>query len=385
MTDDQIVNLMHDCRRTLHAHPETAFEEHKTAKLLANILRENGIEVFEGIGKTGLVAVLRNGDGPSIGLRADMDALPVHEENTFGHRSQHQGKMHACGHDGHASMLLGAALYLNTNRNWRGTVNFIFQPAEEALGGGKVMVGEGLFEKFSCDAVYGLHNWPGLPAGSFAINHGPMMAAFDTFEINIEGKGAHAAMPEKGIDPLVIASQVVLSLQTIVSRRLSPQEPAVVTVTQIHGGDAWNVIPEQAVLRGTARCFSEDVQKQIHSLISDIATGTATMNGGRATVAYNYAYPPTINTKDETDIAIQAAERTVGAEKVQYDCKPSMASEDFAFMLKAKRGAYIWMGVDGDVPSATLHNPHYDFNDDTLVVGMRYWSNLVQTYCAPLK
>jgi amidohydrolase len=385
MNDEQIVDVMRNCRRTLHAHPETAFEEHQTAQLLANTLRETGIEVFEAVGRTGVVAVLKNGEGPSIGLRADMDALPVHEENTFDHRSRREGKMHACGHDGHASMLLGAALSLNTNRNWNGTVNIIFQPAEETYGGGKVMVDDGLFDRFPCDAVYGLHNWPGLPAGVFAINHGPMMAAFDTFEINIKGKGAHAAMPEKGIDPLVIASQIVLSLQTIVSRRLSPQEQAVVTVTQIHGGDAWNVIPEQAVLRGTVRCFSAEVQQRIHSMIDDIAESTAAMSGGRAKVIHNYAYPPTINTHNETDIAIEAAKQTVGSDKVQFDCAPSMASEDFAFMLQAKPGAYIWMGVDGNTPSASLHNPHYDFNDDTLAIGMRYWTNLVQVCCAPRK
>jgi amidohydrolase len=385
VNDEQIVDVMRDCRRTLHAHPETAFEEHKTARLLADTLRANGLEVFEGIGRTGLVAVLKNGDGPAIGLRADMDALPVHEENTFEYRSRHEGKMHACGHDGHASMLLGAALYLNANRNWSGTVNFIFQPAEETYGGGKVMVDDGLFDRFPCEAVYGLHNWPGLPAGTFAINHGPMMAAFDTFEINIEGKGAHAAMPEKGIDPLVIASQTVLTLQTIVSRRLAPQEQAVVTVTQIHGGDAWNVSPAHAVLRGTVRCFSADVQKRIHAMIDNIAESTAAMNGGRATVTHNYAYPPTINTHGETDIAIQAAQQTVGPDKVQFDCTPSMASEDFAFMLQARPGAYIWMGVDGATPSASLHNPHYDFNDDTLAIGMRYWANLVQSCCMPAR
>lgn len=382
MKEEAIVEVMRECRRALHAHPETAFEEHRTAQLLANTLRTNGIEVVEGIGKTGVVAVLKNGTGPAIGLRADMDALPVQEANTFGHCSRHAGKMHACGHDGHAAMLLGAALHLNAHRDWRGTVNIIFQPAEEALGGGKVMIEDGLFERFPCDAVYGLHNWPGLPAGSFAINRGPMMAAFDTFEITVTGKGAHAAMPHQGIDPLVIASQIVLALQTIVSRHLPPQEPAVVTITQVHGGDAWNVIPAQAVLRGTVRCFSEEIQKRIHALIDNIATVTASASGGSATLDYRYAYPPTINTDNETDIALQAARLTAGADRVQVDCKPSMASEDFAFMLRVRPGAYIWMGVDGDKPSHPLHNPHYDFNDDTLVAGMRYWVALVQAHCA---
>lgn len=382
MNDAQILEVVRDCRKRLHAHPETAFEEHQTAHLLATTLREHGIEVFEGIGRTGLVAVLKNGIGPRIGLRADMDALPIHEENEFAYRSQNQGKMHACGHDGHAAMLLGAALHLNANRNWTGTVNCIFQPAEESYGGGKVMVKDRLFERFPCDAVFGLHNWPGLAAGHFAINPGPMMAAFDTFEITIDGKGAHAAMPEQGIDPLVIASQLVLALQTIVSRRISSQDRAVVTVTQIHGGDAWNVIPAQAVLRGTVRSFSEDVQNRIRSLIVDFATSIAGMNGGSAAVTYNFGYPATVNSVQETGIAIEAARMVVGADNVQTDCKPSMASEDFAFMLKAKPGAYIWMGVDGDTPSASLHNPRYDFNDDVLNIGIRYWTNLTRAFCA---
>jgi amidohydrolase len=381
MLSVSIAETMRACRHRLHAYPETAFEEHKTSSLIARILREHGIVVFEGIGKTGLVAVLKNGEGPSIGLRADMDALPVQEENTFGHRSQVEGKMHACGHDGHSSMLVGAALYLNENRNWKGIINFIFQPAEESFGGGRVMVEDGLFEKFPCDAVFGMHNWPGLPAGVFAINHGPMMAALDTFEITVTGKGAHAAMPESGVDPLVIASQIVISLQTIVSRRISPHDPAVLTVTQIHGGDAWNVIPERAVIRGTVRCFSQSVQHRIRDMLQDIANGTATTHGARAAVTYTNAYPPTINHREEAGIALRAATLVVGEKNTQYDCKPSMASEDFAFMLQAKKGAYIWMGVDGITPSASLHNPHYDFNDETLEIGMHYWAKLVEIYC----
>lgn len=382
MSNDNLVSIMRACRHAIHSHPETAFEEHRTAALIAGKLRDAGIDVHEGIGKTGLVAVIRNGDGPSLGLRADMDALPVAEANEFSHRSQVAGKMHACGHDGHSSMLLGAALHLKANRNWRGTINFIFQPAEESFGGGKVMLEDGLFERFPCDAVFGMHNWPGLPAGTFAINHGPMMAALDTFEITVLGKGAHAAMPELGIDPLLIASQIVVGLNTIVSRKVSPNESAVLTVTQVHGGDAWNVIPDRAVIRGTVRCFSEKLQKYIEEQIRKVAQSIAFMSGGQAEVGYTNGYPPTINHHHETDVAIKAAQEVVGEEKVLFDCVPSMASEDFAFMLKAKQGAYIWLGVDGDSPSAKLHNPLYDFNDDVLETGMMFWVTLAEQFCS---
>jgi amidohydrolase len=381
MANESLVNTMRACRHAIHSHPETAFEEHQTAKLIAKELRKANIEVHEGIGKTGMVAVLRNGEGPSIGLRADMDALPITEANNFSHRSRVAGKMHACGHDGHSSMLLGAALYLNEHRNWNGTINFIFQPAEESYGGGKVMLEDGLFERFPCDSVFGLHNWPGLPAGTFAINHGPMMAALDTFEITVIGKGAHAAMPELGVDPLVIASQIVLALQTIVSRKISPNASAVVTVTQIHGGDAWNVIPDTAVIRGTVRCFSEKLQSYIEEQIRKVSQATAFMNDGRIEVTYTHGYPPTINHSRQADIAIRAAQAVAGEARVLSDCVPSMASEDFAFMLKVKQGAYIWMGVDGEKPSAKLHNPRYDFNDDTLEAGMLYWVRLAELFC----
>lgn len=381
MTTEHILQTMRTCRHTLHAHPETAFEEHHTARYIANVLKQAGIEVHEGVGKTGLVAVLKNGDGPCLGLRADMDALPVTEENHCSHRSTIDGKMHACGHDGHSSMLLGAALHLHQNRNWTGTINCIFQPAEEAAGGGQVMIEDGLFERFPCDAVFGLHNWPGMPLGTFAINHGPMMAAQDLFEITITGKGTHAAMPETGIDSLLIASQIVVNLQTIRSRKVSPSDAAVLSVTQIHGGDAWNIIPETVMIRGTVRCFDENLQNMIEAQLKTIATSTAEMNGGTANVQYMRSYPATINHHQETDIAIAAATKTVGTDNVHYDVKPAMPSEDFAFMLKARPGAYIWMGIDGETPSAKLHNPHYDFNDDGLEIGMRYWVNLAETFC----
>jgi len=375
--DKKLIADMIQWRHTFHACPELAFEEVSTAAVVASVLREHGIAVQEGVGRTGVVGTLTRGDGPRIGLRADMDALPLQEKNAFAHKSRHDGKMHACGHDGHTAMLLGAAVAISRDTRWKGTVNFIFQPAEEAAGGGRTMVEDGLFERFPCDMVFGLHNWPGLPAGRFAINHGPMMASFDTFEITIQGVGSHAAMPERSIDSLVCASQLVLALQTIVSRRLPPQETAVVSVTQIHGGEAWNVLPDSAVIRGTVRCFSLDTQRRIHDLLTELSGGIAQANGASATVSYRYAYPATINSHAETDIAIRAADAVVGKDKVDWDCVPAMASEDFSFMLNCKPGAYIWMGVDRDT-SIPLHNPHYDFNDDAIELGASYWIELVR-------
>ncbi|MEA2791373.1 MAG: hypothetical protein QOG73_3779, partial [Acetobacteraceae bacterium] len=253
---------------------------------------------------------------------------------------------------------------------------------EGPAGGGRMMVEEGLFERFACDAVFGLHNWPGFPRGHFAINDGPMMASFDTFEIVVDGKGSHAAMPEEGTDVLVCASQIVTALQTIISRRISPKESGVVSVTQIHGGEAWNVLPDRAVIRGTVRCFSSDVQERIRSSIGEVSTGIARAMGANATLDYRYAYPATINNAVQADLAAAAAEATVGASSVRRGCAPSMASEDFAFMLHAKPGAYIWMGVDEATPAAPLHNPHYDFNDAALAIGATYWVNLVKLFCA---
>jgi hippurate hydrolase len=280
-------------------------------------------------------------------------------------------------------MLLGAAVVLSRDSDWRGTVHVIFQPAEEGpAGGGRLMVEDGLFERFACDAVFGLHNWPGFPRGHFAINDGPMMASFDTFEIVVEGKGSHAAMPEEGSDVLVCASQIVTALQTIISRRISPKESAVLSVTQIHGGEAWNVLPERAVIRGTVRCFSSDVQERIRVSIGEVSTGISHALGANATLDYRYAYPATINSAAQADLAAAAAEATVGVSGVRRGCAPSMASEDFAFMLHAKPGAYIWMGVDEATPAAPLHNPHYDFNDAALAIGATYWVNLVKLFSA---
>ncbi|MDP9902995.1 M20 aminoacylase family protein [Variovorax ginsengisoli] len=373
------VSAMRRWRRDLHAHPELAFNEFRTADLVARELAAMGIDVHRGLGKTGVVGTLSTAPGRAIALRADMDALPVREMNTFTHCSRHAGTMHACGHDGHTAMLLGAARHLATHPNFHGTVHFVFQPAEEGEGGGRAMVEDGLFERFRCDAVYGMHNWPGLPAGTFAINHGPMMAALDTFEVTVQGRGTHAAMPERGVDPFTTVAQITMALQTIPGRTLSAMDSAVVSLTQIHGGDAWNVIPDQVVMRGTVRCFSPDIQDRVEAALQTICRSTAEAHGASAIVTYRRAYPPTINTARETDIAITAARAVAGADNVEIDCKPSMASEDFAFMLQAKPGAYIWIGADGAQASLPLHNPRYDFNDDTLGLGAAYWVRLVES------
>ena len=381
--DNDLIDLMTQWRHALHTHPETAFEEIATAKLVAGVLRRHGFEVHEGIGQTGVVGTLSRSAGPAIGLRADMDALPITEANGFAHRSQNEGKMHACGHDGHTAMLLGAAVALSRDPAWAGTVHVIFQPAEEGpAAGARSMVEDGLFERFACDAVFGMHNWPGLPRGHFAINDGPMMSSLDTFEIVVDGKGSHAAMPEEGSDVLVCAGQIVIALQTIVSRRISPGESGVVSVTQIHGGEAWNVLPDRAVIRGTVRCFSSAVQERVRTSIGEISTGIAQALGVSATLDYRFGYPATINSPAQADLAASAAEATVGSSNVRRGCRPSMASEDFAFMLHEKPGAYIWIGVDEGATAAPLHNPRYDFNDAALAIGANYWVNLVKLFGA---
>lgn len=373
------VEAMKRWRQDLHAHPELAFEEHRTADLVARELATMGIDVHRGLGRTGVVGTLKNGKGPSIGLRADMDALPVHELNAVPHASTRPGVMHACGHDGHTAMLLGAAHHLSQNKSaFNGTVHFIFQPAEENEGGGRAMVQDGLFERFPCDSVYGMHNWPGLPAGEFAVNLGPMMAALDTFEITVQGKGCHAAMPERGVDPFISVAQIVLGLQTIPSRMLSAMDSVIVSVTQIHGGDAWNVIPDSVMIRGTVRCFDPAVQDQVELALKSMCQSIASAHRAEATVDYERRYPATINSAAEAESAIAAAKATTGVTRVLTGVRPSMASEDFAFMLQAKPGAYVWMGADGATPCPALHNPHYDFNDDTLATGASYWLSLVE-------
>jgi amidohydrolase len=370
-------------RRNLHAHPETAFEEVRTADFVAEKLAEFGIEVHRGLATTGVVGVLdgrTNSSGRAIGLRADMDALHIQELNGFDHRSRHDGRMHACGHDGHTAMLLGAARYLAETRNFDGRVAFIFQPAEENEGGGRVMVEDGLFEKFPVEAVYGLHNMPGMPVGTVALRSGPAMAAFDIFEIVVTGKGAHAAMPQLGIDPIVVGAQIVTALQTIASRRTAPIDTVVVSVTQFHAGDTWNVIPETAVIRGTVRSFRKDTQDQMERDIARIARGLCDSQGATMTLRYERRYPALVNSEAETATAAAAAARVVGEDKVMKGADPLMGSEDFAYMLQAKPGCYIWLGngTEGGPGGCAVHNPHYDFNDDIAVVGASYWATLVE-------
>lgn len=369
---------MAEWRHDIHAHPETAFEEQRTSALVAKKLESFGLRVHKGLGRTGVVGTLAAGPGKrAIGLRADMDALHIHEKNAFGHRSQHEGKMHACGHDGHTTMLLGAAKYLAETENFDGTVHFIFQPAEENEGGGREMVEQGLFDKFPCESVYGMHNWPGMPVGQFGLRPGPMMASFDIFDIELTGRGSHAALPHTGIDPVVAASALVQALQTITSRNVDPIESAVVTVTQVHAGDTWNVIPDEAILRGTTRAFMPEVQDLVERRMREICAGIAATYGAQVKIRYERRYPPTVNAARETEICASVLERMVGPENV-VRIPPVMGSEDFAFMLQAKAGCYVFVGNGPGEGGCMLHNSHYDFNDEVLPIGASYWANLVE-------
>ncbi len=370
-------------RRDLHKHPETAFEEERTSDFVAEKLAEFGLEVHRGLAGTGVVGLLegKRDNGRFIGLRADMDALHIHELNDFGHASVHDGKMHACGHDGHTTMLLGAARYLAETRNFEGRLAFIFQPAEENEGGADVMIREGLFERFPVEEVYGLHNWPGLPVGEIALRTGPAMAAFDTFEMTVRGRGAHGAMPHHGIDPIIVASQIVVALQTIASRRTNPIDTVTVSVTQFHAGDTWNVIPETAVIRGTTRSFNGEVQDQIEADMTRIAEGICASQGARVTIDYQRRYPALVNSGRESEVAAAAAAAVIGEAKVTRNAEPIMGSEDFAFMLNAKPGCYVLLGNAGTdgAGGVPVHNPRYDFNDEALVIGASYWVRLAET------
>ena len=365
-------------RRDLHAHPELGFEEHRTAALVADRLKAFGLdEIHTGIARTGVVGVLRAGTGSgAIGLRADMDALPIDEASGAPHASTTSGKMHACGHDGHTTMLLGAARYLAETRNFDGTVYLIFQPAEEMLGGGRVMLEEGLLERFPMSQLYGLHNWPKLPVGSFALRPGPMMAAADRFTLTLHGQGGHGAMPELARDPVVAAAQIVLAMQTIVSRNVDPVKQAVVSVTQIHSGDAFNVIPQTALIAGTCRSFAPEVRDLIERRITSISHGVGEALQVEVHVAYERGYPPTVNSEAETVLAAQAAADVVGDERVDPATPPVMGAEDFSYMLEQRPGSYIFMGSGR--PEAPLHSPQYDFNDEALTVGASYWARLVE-------
>jgi hippurate hydrolase len=381
-----LVPQLKDWRHHLHAHPETAFEETATSAFVADKLRGFGLDVHTGLAKTGVVGVLRGrigGDASSaIGLRADLDALHIHERSGVTHASRHEGRMHACGHDGHTTMLLGAAAVLAKRRDLDGDCYFIFQPAEENEGGGRVMVAEGLFERFPMRAVYGMHNWPRLPLGKIALKPGPLMGAYDIFEIVATGKGAHAAMAYQGKDPMLFAAHAISALQTIVARNLHPLDAGVVSVTQVHGGDTWNVIPQEVVLRGTVRSFKRDVQDLIEQRLRTIVAGIAAMFEMTASVRYERRYPATVNAEAETTHAAHAAAHVVGSANVDSNPTPEMGSEDFAFMLEEKPGCYVWLGAGrgegADDGGPGLHNPHYDFNDEALAIGASYWVTLAE-------
>ncbi len=367
-------------RRDIHAHPETAFEEVRTADLVAAKLDEFGIAVHRGLAGTGVVGTLSAGrSNRAIGLRADLDALDIHEENDFAHVSTHPGKMHACGHDGHTAMLLGAARYLAETRRFDGTVRFIFQPAEENLAGGKVMIDDGLFEQFPVEAVYGMHNQPGLPVGKFGARVGPAMASADMFEITLRGKGSHAAHPHQGVDPIVTGAELVLALQRIVSRTTSPMEAAVVSVTQFHAGSTMNVIPESLSIKGTCRALAPAVQDRIEERLREVVAGVAAAHGLVAEIVYDRRYPVLINTEEETARALRAAIAVVGEDNVDTAFPATMGSEDFAWMLRERPGCYIRVGNgEGEEGGCVVHNPLYDFNDEAALYGASYWATLVE-------
>jgi amidohydrolase len=367
-------------RRDIHAHPELGFQEARTSDLVAAKLESFGLEVHRGVGKTGVVGVLRAGSGKkSLGLRADMDALPIQEANTFAHRSRHDGRMHACGHDGHTAMLLGAAKYLAATRAFDGTVNFIFQPAEEGLGGAQAMLADGLFERFPCDALFGMHNRPSLPVGSFAVRAGPMMAGGGFFDIKVTGKGAHGARPETGIDPVIVAAHIATALQTIVSRNVAPIDTAVLSVTRIQGGDAYNVIPQSALLGGTVRAFSRAVMDQMSAAVRRVAMGVAEGFGARAEVDLRWGFAPTVNDPVEAEFAARICTELAGAERVERNPPLIMASEDFSFMLEKVPGCYINIGNGEGESGCEVHNPGYDFNDRALPLGAAFFARLVET------
>ena len=367
-------------RRDLHQHPELALQETRTSQVVQDRLREFGVdEVHVGMARTGVVGVIRGrGPGNAVGLRADMDALPILEETGAEYASRNPGVMHACGHDGHTTMLLGAARYLAETRNFDGTVYVIFQPAEENFGGGEMMVKEGLFEQFPMDQVYGLHNWPALPAGTFAWRDGPIMAAVANIEITVTGKGSHGAQPHLGIDPVVVSAAIVSALQSVVARSIEPVEAGVVTIGSIQGGHIYNVIPETVRMLGTARWFNPAVGSQLEAGVRRLATSIAEGFGAKADVIFSRSYPATVNDPDAMAQARRAALGVAGEARVQHMEKPTMGGEDFSFMLNAKQGAYIMLGAGAGPDTAMVHHPRYDFNDAILPVGASYWAALAE-------
>ena len=370
-------------RHHIHKHPELSFKEELTSDYIASVLEANDIEMHRGLAVTGIVATIHGKkEGRVIGLRADMDALPIQEKNDFSHKSVHDGKMHACGHDGHSTMLLGAAVHLKENNNFSGTVHFIFQPAEEGGGGGRVMVEEGIFEKFPCEAVYGMHNWPGMAEGQFAVHDTAVMAANETLKISIKGKGGHAAMPQLAIDPIVIASQIVIAVQTIISRSINPVDKALISITKIHGGTAYNVIDDEVKLSGTIRTFKPETRSFIEKKMKEVAEGIAKAQGAGVNIEFDLVnkYPATINSKKESEFAASVAKKVVGEENVITDVDPCMGGEDFSYLLNEKPGSYLYIGQGDNNHSAHLHTTKYDFNDNLLPLGVNFWVDLVKNY-----
>ena len=375
-------------RRDIHAHPELAFQESRTATLVADQLAAWGIEAHRGLAKTGVVGVIhgRKGGTRAIGLRADMDCLPMHERNTFAHKSLNEGRMHACGHDGHTTMLLGAARYLAETRNFDGTAYLIFQPAEEGGGGGQVMVREGLFERFPANEIYALHNWPGLPAGQMAVRAGAVMAATDELQITVRGRGGHGAMPHLAVDPVVASAQIITALQTVASRTVSPVDSVVVSICSMVTSQVgvFNVIPDHVKLVGTVRTFEAPTRDLAERRVREIATKTAEAMGCTAEVTYERGYPATVNSAREAQFAAQVGARLFGSENVITDHEPTMGGEDFSYMLQARPGAYVFLGQGGAAGGCLLHNPNYDFNDEVIPLGAGYLAALLEE-ALPLK
>ena len=382
---NQMFEEMKTWRQELHSIPEIGLEEYETSKYIKSKLSEFNIEFKDGYANTGIVARVKGSQGESdksIGLRADFDALPMPEKNEFEHKSTNEGMMHACGHDGHTSMLLGAAKYLSENNDFDGNVYFIFQPGEEGFAGGQKMIQDGMFDDFKIDEVYALHNWPELPIGSIGVNSGPMMAAVDEFDIVVKGRGGHAAIPQLAIDPVVIASQIVLAVQTIVSRSTDPVDKALISITKINGGTAYNVIDDSVKLGGTIRTFKPETRSFFEKKLKEISSGIAKANGAEAEVDFHLTnkYPPTINSKKESVFAANVAKKVFGDSQVDTDIDPSMGGEDFSYLLEKKPGAYLYIGQGDDNHKAHLHTTKYDFNDNLLPVGVNYWVELVKEF-----
>ena len=374
-------------RQDLHRIPEIGLEEYETSQYIKSKLSEFKIEFKEGYANTGIVARIKGSQGNSdrsIGLRADFDALPMPEKNDFDHKSTKEGMMHACGHDGHTSMLLGAAKYLSENNDFDGNVYFIFQPGEEGFAGGEKMIQDGMFNDFKIDEVYALHNWPELPLGSIGVNSGPMMAAVDEFDIIVKGKGGHAAIPQLAIDPVVIASQIVLAVQTIVSRSTDPVDKALISITKISGGTAYNVIDDSVKMGGTIRTFKRETRAFYEKKLKEISSGIAKANGADADVEFHLTnkYPPTINSKKESEFAANVAKKIFGESNVNTNIEPSMGGEDFSYLLEKKPGSYLYIGQGDENHKAHLHTTKYDFNDNLLPVGVNFWVELVKEYFA---